>query len=63
MVLVVYPPDRLAEMQRRKERSEAHLYMSVDVYLEDDFQGHQGSDLVDMEEVKPKSATHTSILS
>ena len=49
--------DRLAEMQRRKERSEAHLYMSVDVYLEDDFQGHQGSDLVDMEEVKPKSVT------
>lgn len=44
-------------MQRRKERSEAHLYMSVDAYLEDDFQGHQGTDLVDMDEVKPKFVT------
>jgi len=26
----------------------------VDVYQEDDFQGHQGSDLVDFEEVKPR---------
>ncbi|XP_064406140.1 ubiquitin carboxyl-terminal hydrolase 7-like [Halichondria panicea] len=50
-----FAEEKLAEMQRRKERSEAHLYMSVDVYLEDDFQGHQGSDLVDMEEVKPKT--------
>ena len=39
---------------RRKERNEAHLYMSVDVFLEDDFQGHQGSDLVDFDDIKPK---------
>ncbi len=39
---------------RRKERNEAHLYMSVDVFLEDDFQGHQGSDLVDFDDMKPK---------
>ncbi len=49
-------------MLRRKERSEAHLYMTVEVYLEDDFRGHQGSDLVDMEEVKPKLGSLRSIV-
>jgi len=47
--------EKRLEYLRRKERSEAHLYLTVDVYQEDDFQGHQGSDLVDFEEVKPRS--------
>ena len=41
-------------MVRRKERNEAHLYMTVDVYVEDDFQSHQGPDLLDFDDVKPK---------
>lgn len=46
--------DRLAEEKRmeqvrRKERSEAHLYMSINVLLEDSFDGHQGNDLYDPE--------------
>jgi hypothetical protein len=35
------------EQIRRKERTEAHLYMSVQVLLEDSFDGHQGNDLYD----------------
>ncbi|XP_022916946.1 ubiquitin carboxyl-terminal hydrolase 7 isoform X1 [Onthophagus taurus] len=46
--------DRLAEEKRmeqvrRKERSEAHLYMTINVLLEDAFDGHQGNDLYDPE--------------
>ncbi|CAH1982094.1 unnamed protein product [Acanthoscelides obtectus] len=46
--------DRLAEEKRmeqvrRKERNEAHLYMTVNVLLEDAFDGHQGNDLYDPE--------------
>ncbi|XP_014681204.1 PREDICTED: ubiquitin carboxyl-terminal hydrolase 7-like [Priapulus caudatus] len=44
--------DRLQEEKkqeaiRRKERSEAHLFMTILVLLEDDFNGHQGNDLYD----------------
>ncbi|XP_066265443.1 ubiquitin carboxyl-terminal hydrolase 7-like isoform X1 [Branchiostoma lanceolatum] len=39
------------ELQRRKERSEAHLYMPVHVVTEDQFCGHQGNDMFDMEHV------------
>ncbi|XP_044253293.1 ubiquitin carboxyl-terminal hydrolase 7 isoform X1 [Tribolium madens] len=44
--------DRLAEEKRmeqvrRKERNEAHLYMTINVLLEDSFDGHQGNDLYD----------------
>lgn len=35
------------EQVRRKERNEAHLYMSINVLLEDSFDGHQGNDLYD----------------
>lgn len=42
------------ELLRRKERNEAHLFMSVEVYMEDDFQSHQGPDLLDFEEVKAR---------
>lgn len=41
-------------MLRRKERNEAHLFMTVDVYTEDDFQSHVNSDLLDFDDVKPK---------
>lgn len=37
------------EQIRRKERSEAYLYMTVNVLLEDSFDGHQGNDLYDPE--------------
>ncbi|XP_076047681.1 ubiquitin-specific protease 7 isoform X2 [Oratosquilla oratoria] len=48
--------DRLLEEKRietirRKERSEAHLYMCVQVVLEDAFSGHQGNDLYDPDKV------------
>ncbi|XP_039289930.1 ubiquitin carboxyl-terminal hydrolase 7 isoform X2 [Nilaparvata lugens] len=36
---------------RRKERNEAHLYMTINVILEDSFVGHQGNDLYDPEKV------------
>ena len=42
---------RRIETQKRKERNEAHLFMNVQVLLEDDFCGHQGSDLFDSEKV------------
>ena len=45
---------RQSEMLRRKERNEAHLYFMVEVYLEEDFHVHQGSDLLDFDEVKPR---------
>ncbi|KAL1494339.1 hypothetical protein ABEB36_009953 [Hypothenemus hampei] len=46
--------DRLAEEKRmeqvrRRERNEAHLYMTIQVVLEDQFDGHQGNDLYDPE--------------
>lgn len=46
--------DRLAEEKRmeqvrRKERNEAHLYMTLNIVLEDSFDGHQGNDLYDQE--------------
>ena len=40
---------RKLEAQRRKEKSEAHLYMQVQVVLEDYFEGHHGNDLFDID--------------
>ena len=40
------------EAQRRKERTEAHLYMNVQVLLEDAFFGYQGNDLFDPDRVQ-----------
>lgn len=37
------------EAQKRKERTEAHLYMNVQVVTADHFCGHQGNDLFDPE--------------
>lgn len=50
-----FAEEKQAEMLRRKERNEAHLFMTVDVYTEDDFQSHVNSDLLDFDDVKPKS--------
>lgn len=42
------------EAQRRRERNEAHLYMDLNVYTEDNFIGHNGTDLFDSEKAHPK---------
>jgi len=39
------------ELVRRKERSEAHLFMHVQVVLEESFAGHQGYDLFDSDKI------------
>ncbi|XP_039253569.2 ubiquitin carboxyl-terminal hydrolase 7-like [Styela clava] len=41
--------EREVEAYRRKERAEAHLYMTVNVITEDQFWGHQAEDLFDVE--------------
>lgn len=41
--------ERRVEAQKRKERTEAHLYMNVQVVTADHFCGHQGNDLFDPE--------------
>lgn len=51
--------DRLKEEKnletiKRKERSEAHLYMNVNVFLEDMFEGYQGNDLCDPDKCTPR---------
>ena len=45
---------RLQEAQRRKERTEAHLYMQVQVLTEDAFDGYQGNDLFDLDRIQYK---------
>lgn len=42
------------EAQRRRERNEAHLYMNLNAYTEDNFIGHCGYDLFDVEKSQPK---------
>jgi len=44
-----FQEEKKLEAQRRKEKSEAHLYMQVQVVLEDYFEGHHGNDLFDVE--------------
>ncbi|XP_033118944.1 ubiquitin carboxyl-terminal hydrolase 7-like [Anneissia japonica] len=46
--------ERKLEIQRRKDKSEAHLYMLLRVYTEDQFYGHQGNDLFDSEKIKSR---------
>ena len=41
--------EKRIEAIRRKEKNEAHLFMTVKVLLEDAFYGHQGNDLYDQE--------------
>jgi len=45
---------RQLEAQRRKERTEAHLYMNVQVLLEDAFFGYQGNDLYDVDRAQTR---------
>lgn len=47
-----YSACRQIDAQRRKERSEAHLYMPVHVVLEEIFQNHHGHDLFDYDKVE-----------
>ncbi|KAK0051801.1 ubiquitin carboxyl-terminal hydrolase 7 [Biomphalaria pfeifferi] len=47
--------ERKLEALKRKERTEAHLYMNVHVLTEDHFCGHQGNDLFDTEKVNYRS--------
>lgn len=42
------------EAQRRRERNEAHLYMNLNVYTEDNMVGHCGFDLYETEKSPPK---------
>ncbi|XP_019853744.1 PREDICTED: ubiquitin carboxyl-terminal hydrolase 7-like isoform X2 [Amphimedon queenslandica] len=44
--------EKLVETLKRKERSEAHYYMSVEILTDDDFQHHHKSELYDNEEIK-----------
>ncbi|XP_071963374.1 ubiquitin carboxyl-terminal hydrolase 7-like [Antedon mediterranea] len=46
--------ERKLEIQRRKDKSEAHLYMMLKAYTEDQFYGHQGNDLFDMDKIKSR---------
>lgn len=43
--------EKKLEFLRRKEKMEAHLYMTINIVLEDHFCGHQGFDLFDTEKV------------
>ncbi|XP_030840591.1 ubiquitin carboxyl-terminal hydrolase 7 isoform X2 [Strongylocentrotus purpuratus] len=46
--------EKKLEAQRRKERTEAHLYMTIQVVAEDQFYGHQGNDLFDFDRIRFK---------
>ena len=43
--------EKKIEMVKRREKNEAHLYMTLRILLEDAFCGHQGNDLYDVEKV------------
>lgn len=47
--------EKRQEAVRRKERNEAHLYMTINVYTEDSFVGHKGADLYDTDKALFKS--------
>ena len=44
--------EKKLEIARRKEKSEAHLHMTLRVLTEDSFAGHQGNDLYDPDKVR-----------
>lgn len=46
--------EKRQEALRRKERNEAHLYMNIQVFIEDNFMGHKGNDLFDVEKTESK---------
>lgn len=47
--------ERRMEQVRRRERSEANAYISINVLLEEYFEGHQTTDLFDLEKVHYRS--------
>jgi hypothetical protein len=49
------------EILKRKERSEAHLFMQVTLMLEDAFVGHQGVDLYDPEKSSPAAIANSRV--
>ncbi|XP_071796700.1 ubiquitin carboxyl-terminal hydrolase 7-like [Asterias amurensis] len=60
--------EKRLEAQKRKERTEAHLYMTLQVASEDDLYGHQGNDLCDYDKMKfrefrlLKTATYRDVM-
>ena len=46
--------EKRQEALRRKERNEAHLYMTIHALTEENFMGHRGNDLFDSEKVEYK---------
>ncbi|XP_072029469.1 ubiquitin carboxyl-terminal hydrolase 7-like isoform X3 [Amphiura filiformis] len=60
--------EKRLEAQRRKEKTEAHLYMTMQVLSEDQLYGHQGNDLCDFDKIKfrefrvLKSATFKEVM-
>ena len=51
---------RRLEAERRKERTEAHLYMIVQVLMEDEFCSHQGNDLFNSDKCHYRSVDAVS---
>ena len=47
--------EKKLEVARRKEKSEAHLHMTLRILTEDSFAGHQGNDLYDPDKVSRRS--------
>ncbi len=43
--------EKQMEIAKRKEKTEAHLYMTVRILFEDSFYGHQGNDLYESDKV------------
>lgn len=47
--------EKQIEAMRRKERSEAHLYLTIEIFTNDDLQMNHGPELIDLDEVKGRS--------
>lgn len=50
-----FKEEKRQEALRRKERQDAHLYMTIHAYTEDSFMGHKGSDLFDIDKAPFKA--------
>jgi len=48
-----FTDEKKMELQRRKEKQDAHLYMDLDIITADIFHQWTGNDLFDIEDVKP----------
>eukprot|EP00095_Tigriopus_kingsejongensis_P009858 maker-scaffold853_size88743-snap-gene-0.13 protein:Tk09858 transcript:maker-scaffold853_size88743-snap-gene-0.13-mRNA-1 annotation:"ubiquitin carboxyl-terminal hydrolase 7" len=45
--------EKKIEIAKRREKNEAHLYMTIRLFFEDNFNGHQGNDLYDADRITP----------